>query len=636
VSDTNFTDGVTKICAEWLNAVNDFVYGLIDADKIKGVDVDPTDISDGYGLFYNEATGNLEYGGGGGTVDVVSNVATQIILGRTTAGSGDSEELTPAQARAVLQTDEIAHTGIISGGKASVNGGDNTTVDITAAVYYIQGTRYTYAGVTAQDPAFNDPSDDTVFVELDSGGLNLRNGADPAEFTATSMRTSLPIARLTASGGGGAGAVVSRIRDDRWMMAERGWRQRSFQLEAIGNIYARGGALAASGTAFQLNQETGVLYDVDQHRHVLDAISNIGGLKVITSGPTVTAPDPIVIPKTYDDGAGGETALSTNSWASHTIIKSPKSDDDDGSEGSFVLVISSTNYASESLAQQAPVEYGIFSVDRFVSVGRILVRGGSTDTETIMDERPHVGHSSHGVLSANTIQDVYNNSTTPEFVLDSTRGAVSIEDNATPIGANLFEISINGGATDYFSVDANGTKTVGVMTLTGSIVSLANGDIPITPHGTGDLILDGVKWPQADGTANQVLITNGSAQASWSTLIEHISIACSDETAALTTGAAKTTFRMPYGFTLSDVRASATTAPTGANLVVDINEGGVSILSTKLSIDVSEKTSTTAATPAVISDSALADDAEITIDIDQIGSTVAGAGLKVYLIGTQA
>jgi hypothetical protein len=115
-----------------------------------------------------------------------------------------------------------------------------------------------------------------------------------------------------------------------------------------------------------------------------------------------------------------------------------------------------------------------------------------------------------------------------------------------------------------------------------------------------------------------------------------IPIACSDETTALTTGAAKVTFRMPFAMTLTAVRASVTTAPTGSVLTVDINEGGVSILSTKLTIDASEKTSTTAATPVVISDTALADDAEITIDIDGVGSTVAGAGLKIYLIGTVA
>jgi hypothetical protein len=114
-----------------------------------------------------------------------------------------------------------------------------------------------------------------------------------------------------------------------------------------------------------------------------------------------------------------------------------------------------------------------------------------------------------------------------------------------------------------------------------------------------------------------------------------IGIACSDETTALTTGTAKATFRMPYAMTLTAVRASVNTAPTGSVLTVDINEAGTTILSTKLTIDASEKTSTTAATPAVISDSALADDAEITIDIDGVGSTIAGKGLKVWLIGTR-
>lgn len=112
-------------------------------------------------------------------------------------------------------------------------------------------------------------------------------------------------------------------------------------------------------------------------------------------------------------------------------------------------------------------------------------------------------------------------------------------------------------------------------------------------------------------------------------------VACSDESTALTTGAAKVTFRMPYNMKLTDVRASVGTAPTGATIIVDINEGGSTILSTELTIDATEKTSTTASVPVVISDDDLADDAEITIDIDQIGSTIAGAGLKVTFIGTR-
>jgi hypothetical protein len=140
----------------------------------------------------------------------------------------------------------------------------------------------------------------------------------------------------------------------------------------------------------------------------------------------------------------------------------------------------------------------------------------------------------------------------------------------------------------------------------------------------------------AAGAAFKTLRVNSGATApEWGgSGIQCIPIACSDETTALTTGTAKVTFRMPFAFTLTDIRASVTTAATGGTLLtVDVNEAGTTILSTKLTFDASEKTTTTAATARVISDANLADDAEITVDIDAVGSTLAGVGLKVYLIG---
>ena len=112
-----------------------------------------------------------------------------------------------------------------------------------------------------------------------------------------------------------------------------------------------------------------------------------------------------------------------------------------------------------------------------------------------------------------------------------------------------------------------------------------------------------------------------------------VQLSCSDLTTAITTGTTKAYFRSPLAFTLTDVRASLLTAQTSGNIfTVDINESGTSILSTKLTIDNNEKTSVTAATPAVISDTAIANDAEITIDVDQVGNGTA-AGLIVTLIG---
>ena len=45
-----------------------------------------------------------------------------------------------------------------------------------------------------------------------------------------------------------------------------------------------------------------------------------------------------------------------------------------------------------------------------------------------------------------------------------------------------------------------------------------NGNINITPNGAGDLVLDGQNWPQADGSADEYLKTNGSGQLSWASI----------------------------------------------------------------------------------------------------------------------
>lgn len=117
---------------------------------------------------------------------------------------------------------------------------------------------------------------------------------------------------------------------------------------------------------------------------------------------------------------------------------------------------------------------------------------------------------------------------------------------------------------------------------------------------------------------------------------QSILIVVGDETTALVAGTSKVTFRMPNAMTLTNIKASVTTAPTGVlKLTVDVNKNASTILSSKLKFDASEFTTETSSTPVVISDANLTDDAEMTIDIDQVGGTIAGAGLKVTLIGTR-
>ena len=132
-------------------------------------------------------------------------------------------------------------------------------------------------------------------------------------------------------------------------------------------------------------------------------------------------------------------------------------------------------------------------------------------------------------------------------------------------------------------------------------------------------------------------VNSGETALEFIDIPAEIQVAISDETTALTTGTAKVTFRMPYAMTVTEVRASLTGAgSTSGTTTIDINDGGTTILSTKLTIDQGEKTSETAATPPVISDSALADDAEITVDIDAVTGGADETGGKILIKGTRA
>lgn len=183
---------------------------------------------------------------------------------------------------------------------------------------------------------------------------------------------------------------------------------------------------------------------------------------------------------------------------------------------------------------------------------------------------------------------------------------------------------------------------VNKQTTTQNIADLGGGVFPEADADTkGIMYLYDSRGANTEGTMTQASITGElddiddqlalKAPLSGSKVIQ---VACSDQITALTSGTGKVSFRMPFAMILTAVRASLSIAQTsGSIFTVDINESGSTILSTKLTIDNTEKTSTTAATPPVISDSSLSDDAEITVDIDQVGDGTA-KGLIVTLIGS--
>lgn len=84
-------------------------------------------------------------------------------------------------------------------------------------------------------------------------------------------------------------------------------------------------------------------------------------------------------------------------------------------------------------------------------------------------------------------------------------------------------------------------------------------------------------------------------------------------------------------WTIQGVRASAGTAPTGASILVDVNVNGTTIFTTqgnRPTIAISGNTSGKVTNMNVTS---VAVGAYLTIDIDQVGSTVAGSDLVIQL-----
>lgn len=209
--------------------------------------------------------------------------------------------------------------------------------------------------------------------------------------------------------------------------------------------------------------------------------------------------------------------------------------------------------------------------------------------------------------------------------------------------SNIVERS-NGATWDAFGASGTGTgdalttnplsqfATTTSAQLAG-VISDETGSGGALVFATGPTLSSPVVGTQTAGDNSTKAASTAYADNAVAKQPEVLIIAVSDETTAITTGTAKVTFRMPFAMTLTSVRASLTTSSSSGNPAIDVNESGASIFSTTLTIDSGEKTSTTAATAAVISDSSLADDAEMTIDIDTAGT--GAAGLKVYLIGTR-
>lgn len=93
----------------------------------------------------------------------------------------------------------------------------------------------------------------------------------------------------------------------------------------------------------------------------------------------------------------------------------------------------------------------------------------TTDPPNDIIDTDALAFSQFGSATLSTLQSVYNASSVPEIVVDVTRGAVTIRDALTPIGANLFEIETFAGA-NLFSVGASDVTSAIPLDMSSNVV----------------------------------------------------------------------------------------------------------------------------------------------------------------------
>jgi hypothetical protein len=129
-----------------------------------------------------------------------------------------------------------------------------------------------------------------------------------------------------------------------------------------------------------------------------------------------------------------------------------------------------------------------------------------TGGDVVDDTSPQLG----GDLDVNGFDIVSTSDANIDIVPNGT-GDVTLQADTVQVGDSNADATITTNGTGNLTLNTNSGTDSGTIT----IVDAANGNITITPNGSGNIVLDGLTFPNADGSADTFLKTNGSGTLSF-------------------------------------------------------------------------------------------------------------------------
>jgi hypothetical protein len=272
-------------------------------------------------------------------------------------------------------------------------------------------------------------------------------------------------------------------------------------------------ALSATATALATARTIhGVSFDGTANIDLSEVISDTVGAMVTSnteSGITVTYDD---VDNTLDFTVGTLNQNTTGNAATATALETARTIGGTSFDGTANIAV---GLAATATALETARTIGGTSFD---GTANIAV-GLATTATTLATARTIAGQSFDG--SANiTIASTDLSNTSNITLNDGTQTLTNKTLTAPKIGTSildtngneLFLLTATASAVNEFTITNNTTGNNPILSATGNDTNIG---VSIQPKGTGTVTIDALTFPASDGTADQVLTTNGSGVLSF-------------------------------------------------------------------------------------------------------------------------
>ena len=231
---------------------------------------------------------------------------------------------------------------------------------------------------------------------------------------------------------------------------------------------------------------------IDRAVHGQVSISISGSTNLTTSDGSLSNGIAPVIILTGSPGATFELRVTPTDQKKHYTIKNE-------TDGACRVIYQGVTYSTSNGVEIASNSTQAVTGDGGGASG--VFKSLTPSTDLVNDLSPQLG----GSLDVNGENIVSASNGNINLVPHGT-GDINLQADTVKVGDTNVDAVITSDGTGNLILSTNSGTNSGTITINDGV----NNNIDITPNGTGSVVLDGLKYPQADGSANQVLKTDGS------------------------------------------------------------------------------------------------------------------------------